>query len=228
MALKDEVNAIVDKMITDDTGNYTLPDDVEANEDVVYAATLVKRQKDTQAAYTRSQQNLSALSAKSKKLAEKWEEEAINNLSAKDTAKLEDLKAQDPDAYIQEIIKLKDAKKDYLKEELTKIDQETNKYSELEKRKIQLDYFNKENPNIKITDDVLANDVPPRITKQLEEGKIDFATFLINVKSYLSKGKAIDKGETPPNVNNMKRGSTSPNKKDVAKQQAVDYNNAIF
>ena len=92
-------------------------------------------------------------------------------------------------------------KKDKIKEAATK-------ESLLEQRKQTLASFNEANPDFQITDDIIANDLPPRMMKDLEEGNVTFEKFLENAKDYLDKGKVvagaeetIKDDETPTQVN---------------------------
>ena len=65
--------------------------------------------------------------------------------------------------------------------------------------------FKKLTLELKITDDVIQNDIPPRITKQLEQGKINFGEFLNQCGEYMSKGRVVappsDKAPDNPNLN---------------------------
>ena len=225
-----KVNAVVSQMTADDKGNLQLPDGVEASEEVLYAAKLVKRQRDTQGAYTKSQQRLKALEAENEKLAASWESDAVSNLSNAEQARLEELKVQDPDAWRSEIAKLEDEKRNQFKEKRQAISDEASKLTELERRELQLEQFNKDNPEVNITDEVIQNDIPPRITRKLESGEIQFDEFLTEVATYLGKGKKIATGEKPPEEPDFKgaRGSNTPSKEAVEQQNSNDYSKEIF
>ena len=89
--------------------------------------------------------------------------------------------------------------------------------------------FNKENPDSQITEAVVANDVPPRITTKLAKGKITFEDFLVEVQTYLGKGKAVKQEKTAgqPDLSELGGG-------DKASEHAVltdadsSYENVIF
>ena len=97
------VNEVVAKATFDDKGNMQLPDGMQADESVMYAAKQVKRFRDTQSAFTKNQQRLKALEAENEQLASSWESDAVSNLSNSEQARLEELKVQDPDAWRSEI-----------------------------------------------------------------------------------------------------------------------------
>lgn len=225
-----KVNTVVSQMTKDDKGNLQLPDGVEASEEVIYAAKLVKRQRDTQSAFTKNQQRLKALEAENEKLASSWESDAVSNLSNSEQARLEELKVQDPEAWRQEIANLEGEKRTKFQERRQAISEEANQVTELERRQMQLEQFNQDNPDVNITDEVIQNDIPPRITKKLENGEIQFDEFLTEVATYLGKGKKINPGDKPPQEPdfNGARGSNAPSKEAVTKQDSNDYTQEIF
>jgi len=227
---EEKVNSVVSQMTVDDSGNHQIPDGVEASEEVRYAAGLVKRQRDTQGAFTKSQQKLKALESENNKLATSWEADAIQKLSNQEQAKLEELKVQDPEAWRQEIGKLEDTKRTAFQDKRTQIKKEASAGTEIERRTAVLADFNAANPEINITDDLIENDIPPRLTKDLENGVVTFEEYLGNVKEYMGKGKAIASGEQAPDEPNFAgaRGGSSPTKEAINAQDSTDYNEEIF
>lgn len=167
---------------------------------LLFAAKTEKRRRDTQASYTRSQQDLKKTQLLSQKMAETLESELVKVLPVDQAATLEELKHQDPDAWRQKLTELETARKQQIQEQLQAIEQEAGNKSELEVRIEQLQAFQEANPDIQITDEVIENDIPPRITKKLETGKISFGEFLEECRKYLTAGKVIDKGAVPPDI----------------------------
>lgn len=222
------VNEVIAATTKDDKGKFVLPEGTD--EATAFAAKAELRRRDTQAAYTKGQQSLKALQAENEKLASSWEADAVSNLSNSEQARLEELKVQDPEAWRQEIANLENEKRSQFQEKRQAISQEANQVTELERRQMQLEQFNQENPDVAITDEVIANDIPPRITKKLENGEIQFDEFLTEVATYLSKGKKINPGEKPPQEPdfNGARGSNAPSKEAVTKQDSNDYSSEIF
>lgn len=224
------VNEVVNSSTVDDKGNLVLADGIVADEAVMYAAKQVKRFRDTQSAFTKSQQQNKALVAENEKLAASWENDAVSKLSNSEQARLEELKVQDPDAWRTEISNLEETKRTQFKEKREAITKEASQMTELERRGLQLEQFNKDNPNVQITDDVIENDIPPRITRKLEVGEIQFDEYLEEVKSYLTKGKKLAPGvklEEEPNFAGS-RGSNTPTKEAVEAQNSDDYSKEIF
>ena len=224
------VNEVVNSSTVDDKGNLVLAEGVEVDESVLFAAKQVKRFRDTQSAYTKSQQQNKALTAENEKLASSWESDAVSNLSNSEQARLEELKVQDPDAWRSEIAKIEDEKRGQFKEKRQAISEEASKLTELERRGLQLDQFNKDNPEVQITDEVIQNDIPPRITRKLEAGEIQFDEFLDEVKTYLGKGKKLAPGAKPTEEPNFakSRGSNQPSKEALDAQNSNDYTKEIF
>lgn len=223
-----QVNETIAAITKDENGKFVVPEGTD--DAIAYAAKAELRRRDTQAAYTKGQQTLKALQAENAKLAASWEADAVSNLSSSEQARLEELKVQDPDAWRAEIATLENAKRTKFQEKRQAISEEANKLTELERRTQQLEQFNQENPGIQITDDVLANDIPPRIVRKLEQGLVQFDEFLNEVAAYLTKGKTIAKGDQPdeqPNFNEA-RGSNTPTKEAIDKQNANDYTKEIF
>jgi len=227
---EEEVNEIVANSTVGEDGNLQLPEGIEASEQVLFAAKLEKRHRDTQSSYTKSQQAVKRLQAQNSKLAESWEADAMESLTLTQRTKLDELKVQDPDAYIAEISVIKEQSKatfDKKKEDLLA---EANEMTELEVRQSQLDAYNEANPEAIISDKSIEDDVPPRIVKKLEKGEITFEDFLLEAKKYLTTGKSIkkEKGvEEEPDLSKA-NGSDSPSYSSQLAKNSNDYSKEIF
>ncbi|EFS5416802.1 hypothetical protein HXS04_000202 [Campylobacter coli] len=151
-----------------------------------------KRFKDTQAAFTRVSQEAAKLKAENAVLNEKLGEVQVS-FSDEELKQLEELKFTDPDKYYNMRVALEKQKRASFKDDLqTKVDS----MSVFEARKIELEEFCKANPHIKLNDEVIAMDIPPRITKKLENKEISFGQFLVECKDYLEANKVIGDGNT--------------------------------
>lgn len=223
-----KVNEVIANTTKDEAGKLVLPDGID--EALAFATKAEIRRRDTQASFTKGQQRVKALEAENEKLATSWESDAVSKLSNIEQAKLEELKVQDPDAWRAEIATIEEGKRTKFKEKRQAISQEASNMTELDRRTAQLEQFNIDNPTLAITDDVISNDIPPRITKKLEDGKVTFEEFLGEVKNYLGKTKKIDTGDPAPNEPDFKsaRGSGKPSKEAVHKQNSNDYTKEIF
>lgn len=164
-----------------------------------------KRRRDTQAAFTKSQQALKAREAELQVL--KTTGPAITPEVAKE---LEDLKFKDPDAWKSRLDKIQDEHNATIAAKTKELTDQVVNQSELERRASVLAEFNTANPGLVITDEVIQYDIPPRITKKLAEGKVSFEDFLVEVKEYLSTPKKVkaDGVEQQPNLSKEGGGAT--------------------
>lgn len=222
------VNEVISNVTKSEDGKLTFPEGTDEN--LAFSATAEIRRRDTQSAYTKNQQTLKALQAENEKLASSWESDAVANLSSTEQAKLEELKVQDPDTWRSEIARLEEEKRSKFKERRTAISEEASQMTEIERRGLQLEQFNKDHPGLELTDDVIENDVPPRITRKLEKGEIQFDEYLAEVADYLGKPKKIDTGEQAPRTPDFAgvRSSGSPSQEALDKQSKSDYNKEVF
>jgi SMC interacting uncharacterized protein involved in chromosome segregation len=127
---------------------------------------------------------------------------------------IEELKYSDPETWRKEINRLEsealEKSKTERREILDTVTSEAAAQFELDSRKALLETFQSENPDLKIDDDVLAHDVPPRISRKLDNGEVTFEQFLNEVKKFLTTNKVVVKPEHEelPNLNNVGGGVT--------------------
>ena len=166
-----------------------------------------KREKDTRAAYTKGQQELKELKEMNRVLAE--QATGTVTLSEEQQDELEDLKYSDPDAWRRKLNNYEAVSSKEAAEKLQEVQQKAATEFELDRRKQVLDEFNSQRDN-PITDDVIKNDIPPRILAKLESGEIEFEQFLGEVDTYLGKGKVVSNPSTlsQPNLGNTGGGRT--------------------
>lgn len=224
-----QVNEVVSQATYDDNGNMQLPDGVEANEAVLYAAKLEKQRRDTQSSFTKVSQQNKRLEAENAKLTESWQQDYLKTLSVADQAEMEELKVQDPEEWRNKMNQLEQAEAAKFSERRQAISHEASQLTELELREQQLEEFNKANPDFQITDDVIDNDIPPRLTKQLEQGKLSFGEFLEKAKKYVTTPKKIA-GQNAPDDPNLGQapGGHKPSDRAREQQMSTDYKNEIF
>jgi len=228
-SLEEQLNNVVKNMEFDEqTNTYKLPEDIP--EELKLAALAEKRRRDTQASLTKSRQELKALEAKAKKLEEVVYSSAKLNLSDEEKSELEDLKFTDPEAWRIKMNQLEQQAKEQVVSKLNEFSTEAEKAAELERRNLVLQEFLMQNPGLQLNDEVIANDIPPRITKKLDSGEISFEEFLEESKKYLTKVGAVvkDTVETPnvPNLNKVGGGSSATvlNTDDLVKT----YENEVY
>lgn len=177
-----------------------------------------KRHRDTQSAYTKGQQKLKQAEAEAEALREMVTKNVVINLPEEQQTELDELKYSDPVAWREKLNTYEDAAKSealgQLEEATAKARETAGAQNELERRQQVLTEFN-ESAKVTITDELIANDVPPRITNKLANGDITFEEFLTEVDEYVNTGKVIKDEETlgQPNLNKAAGGSTPGNAK---------------
>lgn len=226
------VNEAVGKMTQDEKGGWTLPEGIDKdNEALVYAINAERRRRDTQAAFTRTSQEKARLEAENKHLVEGWQKDFTSTLTVEMQAELEELKVTDPEAWRQKLNDLEQQRQTQFQERRTSIQQKAVGESEIEYRTRALEEFAAAHPDIELTDDVVKNDIPPRITRELEEGKISFGDFLTKAAEYLSKTKVVKPTEEKPNGGldlGKAPGGSHPDGEAVKIASQSQYNDEIY
>ena len=186
-----------------------------------------KRYKDTQAAYTKSQQELRAEQAKRKVLEEITTPKV--ELDAATKERLEDLKFSDPDAWRAEVNRLEAEANKAHSERLASVEAEVTRQAELERRASVLASFNSLS-DVKITDETIAYDIPARLTKRLESGEVSFEQFLEEAATYLKTPKTIGDGNSTMEQPNLSEvgGSHSAADYTAAPDSVASYRNEIY
>lgn len=219
----DKVNEVLRNAKTDDKGRLVLPEDL--SEEVKYAVTAEKRLRDTQAAFTQSRQSQKVLEAEKATLLSKVTGKIELNLTTEQAEELEELKFSDPEAWRNKINKLETAARaktaQDLEDELKQVSTSSLANEELERRAEILEEFNRANPGFQLTDDIIANDIPPRIVMKLETGKISFEAFLQECYDYSKTGKVVKQEETMDQPNLSKVGGGSKPDKNAVKEDII-------
>lgn len=230
----DRVNEAVNTMAKDDEGNWVLPEGEELSEEVRVAAISEKRYRDTQSAYTRTNQQKKALEAENSVLLKKAVGNVELSLTAEQAEELEDLKFSDPEAWRKKLNVYENealAKhEEELNEEVKKVSNSSLDEQELERRKQVTANFLADHEGFVFTDEVWQNDIPPRINKKLENGDISFEEFLSECHSYLTTGKVVKQDDDilgQPNLGKVGGGSR-PDKNAVKEDAIQSYNTETF
>jgi hypothetical protein len=179
-----------------------------------------KRFKDTQADYTRKSQEVAKLRAELEAARE------VPKISAEVQAELDELKYRDPDAWRAKLGQIEAEGRKLYDQKLAAI---TGELTVLEQRKFELDDFLMAHPGFHIDDDVIANDIPRRITNKLEKGEITWGTFLQEAHDYLATPKVIGNNQVPakPNLDKMGGGST-PSASATEADILTSYKNEVY
>jgi len=186
-------------------------------QDTEQSVNWEKRFKDTQAAYTQSRQELVAIKAELEVLKKPVQ------LSAEEKDALEDLKYTDPEAWRKRV-------NDMDKEQEVALSAKRQELTELEQRQLAFEEFAHSHPDVVINDDVLAYDVPKRITNKLEKGEITFEAFLGEVYEYLKKPKAVgdvNKTSSQPDLSKL-GGNSAASASATAADIVQSYKNEVY
>ena len=184
-----------------------------------------KRFKDTQSAYTKSQQALKAANAKLAILEQLTQPQI--ELDAATQKELDDLKFSDPDAWRAKMNNLELEAKRKHQTVLSEAEKQAAYQAELDRRAQVLEEYNASHPTMPITDEVIQYDVPARITKRLESGEITFDEYLQEVHNFIYTPKTVgtpNKTLGQPNLGNLGGGNT-PGENSGSKDFVDNYKN---
>lgn len=180
-----------------------------------------KQFKDTQAALTKSRQEVAALKTKAAELEKQLDVQGIQ-IPEEIAAELEALKYTDPERWRQSLNELEARR---AKEIDTKVAQEV----EATRRASILEEYNRNNPGYEINDYVADNILPASFTKRLASGEISFDAFIKEASEYLHNVK-IGPGNSPKagkiSPINMLDGGATPN--NSGNNPDISYQDAIF
>ncbi len=222
----------MDNITRDEKGQYVLPNDL--NETERFAVIAEKRRRDTQSQYTKEVQNKKALEVEKATLIKRVSKNVTVELTKEQADELEDLKFSDPEAYRKKANAYETAaitkQSKEIDEELKQVSTSTLETEELERRKQVLTEFHQAYPDFKLTDDTIANDIPPRIVKKLETGAISFEAFLKECYDYTHQGKVINVDPPLPKSRNLSKvgGGIRPDPNAIKEDIAKSYKTATF
>ena len=195
-----------------------------------------KRFKDTQAFATKIAQEKAD---KERELAELKAELSVLKTTAKPSltidaqvqSELEDLKYSDPDAWRTRVNELETAANAEFNSKIVEAKQLSSQQLELQRRANVLTQFQNEHPDVVFTDELLHLDIPQRIVKELENGKVTYEEFLNNVYNYVKTPKvigSITKTLEQPNLSKT-GGDDTPTKNSSSNQNIIQsYENMEF
>jgi len=229
MPFEEEVKTVIEKMTQDEKGNWTLPADVQAAPEVLYAAKLEKRFRDTQGAFTKAQQRAKELEITNGKLTEHLVNNATLHLTDQQAEELDQLKKTDLDSWRNKVNEYEGQARSLLQAKATEFHSEAQKATELERRKEKLQQFTTET-GIEVTDELISTRLPSKVLSDLQTGKITYDDFLKEVKNYVKPTviagtttepeEDIDLGKLP--------GGSEPAKKDVEKDFIASYKKEVY
>ena len=165
-----------------------------------------KRFKDTQAAFTKSRQELAA--TKAELLAAKEMQQFTMPADVK--ARLDELKFSDPDAWRVEMNAFEQSKTAKFNEISANNTQAILSELNQEDRVQTLKEFNSLH-GVEITESLLQNEIPNRIHNELNSGTIDYTTYLAKCVEYMRTPKVIAGTQEvlgQPNIGKIGGGAT--------------------
>lgn len=228
VTFEQQVNNVVKQLSQGEDGNWSLPEDIQASEEVRYAAMLEKRRRDTESALGKTRQQLKAEETMRKTLEQRVAAQVQIDLTPEEAETLDYLKDTDIDAWRKKMNDLEQKATTRVREELATLSSEASQQAEKARRVQVLEEFNRA-AQVPITDEVLENDIPPRIVKRLEDGLVTFEEFLTEAEAFLTKPRVVSKQQLEPTPNLGRAGGGSDASAAArAMQAADDYSNTIF
>jgi phage terminase Nu1 subunit (DNA packaging protein) len=216
----ERVNTIAGQTTKGDDGKWQLPEG-DDSEEMHYAVVSELRRRDTQSALGKSQHSEQTTALENKALKGKLVSTAQISITAEERTELDELKFSDPDAWRNKMNELETRAADQLTSDLAEVSSEVTQESELIRREKVLTEFNAANPDLQLNDDVIFNDVPPRITNKLKNDEVTFEAYLEEVKTYLGKSKVI-KNEANAEQPNLGKIGGGANAGDAAVSQDIE------
>lgn len=227
-SFEQQVSSVVKKMTQDEKGNFVLPEG-EYSDELRYAANAERRRRTTESNLSKAQLKLKAQETVTDKLKERIVGSLKPQLTQDQLAELEDLKYSDPETWRTKVNELESIASTSLQSEIGNITLEASQQAEIDAREGILIEYNRQNPDFQISDEVVKNDIPPRITNKLANNEISFEEFLLEARNYLTSPKKV--GSVPtPNITNLGTagGGAQPSMDAIKKDTKDSYATTIF
>nr|DAM42288.1 MAG TPA: hypothetical protein [Caudoviricetes sp.] len=200
-----------------------MPKDADAVE--YYKNKLIeaeKRRRGTVAGFTKSQQQLKAVEAQASFLRDKVA--AQIKLTPEQQEELDTLKLTNPDQWRTKIdayeVSAKKQFEDGIVKELERIKSLSAEEFERERLAEQLSEFITANPELNLTKDEIADQIPPLYMKRLARGEISFEEFLGLTKKFLTAPEKTLARDVPSangtNISGVRGSSNAPAKAEVS------------
>ena len=197
-------NSVIDSH--QNSGESTTNTEIQNQDTAQAQIDWEKRFKDTQAAFTKSRQELAA--TKAELLAAKEMQQFTMPADVK--ARLDELKFSDPDAWRVEMNAFEQSKTAKFNEISANNTQAILSELNQEDRVQTLKEFNSLH-GVEITESLLQNEIPNRIHNELNSGTIDYATYLAKCVEYMRTPKVIAGTQEvlgQPNIGKIGGGAT--------------------
>lgn len=182
-----------------------------------------KRRKDTLADFTRRSQENKALKAEIEMLKERA------NFGVEQTPEMLQLMYDDPLEWRRQLNAKEEAERAKFNQALEEKKAALSREDVARQRAEILKEFNERHPEAKITDEVIAKDIPPRILDKLDNGAT-FEETLESIYAYLTKGKTVGDGQqvlAQPDLGQLAGGPT-PSAAATEKDITQSYYDEIY
>jgi len=225
------VNSLIKEKITKVDGKFVIPEDLELPSDIQAVLNAELRRRNTEAAFTKASQEAKLYKTEVEALKSKLLEESSVDLSSSELENLEELRITDPNQWRLEVNRIEEESKSLkIKEVEDYLSETRNNLTEKEKSiKLNeaLNSFNSGSDS-KITIEHLENDIPPRLLKSYESGKISLEELLEDAKTLIYGNPSIKQDNIPnePNFNKIP-GSDKEYKLGLENRKS-DYNNIVM
>lgn len=232
-SFEDNVSNAISQMTQDASGEWQFPDTI-TDEAIKYAAVAEQRYRNTQSSYTKARQKNKALEAEKALLRKKVVGTVPVQLTAEQKEELEELKFSNPDEWRTKLNQYEaKARAEYdkqLEDEVKQVSTTTLEADELASRAEVLTQFNREFPDFHIDDDVIANDIPPRITNKLDKGEISFREFLTECHEYSKTGKVVKQPDSSTKMTNLSKmgGGDTPDANAMKEDAITTYDKEVY
>lgn len=221
-AFQTELNRLVKETTVGENGKFNYPKDTDPWAKV--AIGNEKKFRDSQSNVAKTNQENLALKSENEALLARLGTQV--SITPEQTEELNDLRHTDVDAYYAKRQEFEGQAQQGHTDFTTETRQQSAYEVESVRRDAVLADFNA-NREIKITDELVQTEIPPRVYKQLESGEVTFEQFLVNVATFVDTPKTVHAEAPIKNVADLGTvaGGSKPSKdgnhdKDLAEQYA--------
>ncbi len=221
------INDTIKTLDIDEKGKFIYPGDMDPLLKAAIGAT--KSFRDTQASFTKGQQELKGAQAEAEALREQitQDESPLSGLSPEEQTALAELKYTNPDEWYKRLQALEVQTSGRVEEKFKEVREKATHKTAQEQRLDALETFNSQTePEHKLTKEMLENDVPPRWIKEVGEGKLDFNEFLIRSQQLIFGNKVVNtpQVDNSTNLNSIPGGTKDPGKP----AEGINYQDVTF
>lgn len=208
-----KIGQVIAQTTRDDAGKLVFPDGLD--EATLFAARAEIRRRDTQGALTKEQRQRQLAESQLAAVSTELEAAIVSSAPLADQARLAELKHSNPDAWREELTKLESTARGTAKSRIAEVRQAATVEEVTQERAQMLADFTAANPGFKLDDDIIANELPPRMVKELEQGKVSFDQFLAKAHKFLAGDVKIKAGDTAPNLPDLGKAPGGTNALDA-------------